>query len=286
LLPPMIRRRVSINNQLKPTRRDETLDAAAYPCTPLTSCNLHHSLLNSSARETTSRHSGNTAIEASHPKRPPFHHVLPCPLLSTRRAQTNPERKHFHLACQPRDQHPHPHFKLTTKQGIRLYHAPRLHHPACPGGAAAAISAAADLTPRRGRRADTFDHHHDDQHHRRLHQVGRDHQRFRLAHHLHDFCVCHRCDPWNHDHRRLNRRIDASCQPDCSSRRRQHGLGGSRVQRCGPQQHQSIPHSTRGQRVEMEPDSRFVRAGPCRQLRFQAHGELSFTTNREIPKDV
>lgn len=173
--------------------------------------------------------------------------------------KTNPERKHFHLACQPRDLHPHPHSKLTPKQGTRLYHAPRLHHPACPGGAAAAICAAADLTPCRGR-ADTFNHHHDDQHHRRLHQVGCDHQRLRLAGHLHDFCLCHRRDRWNHNHRRLSRRIDSSCQSDSSSRRRQHGLGGSGVQRCGPQQHQSIPRSTRGQRVEMEPDSRFVRA--------------------------
>lgn len=69
------------------TKRD-TLDTAAYPCTPLTSYNLHHSLLNTSARETTSRHSGNTAIQKSPmPKRRPFHHVLPCPLLPTRSAQ-------------------------------------------------------------------------------------------------------------------------------------------------------------------------------------------------------
>ena len=148
MLPPMAYRRVSVNKPIETDatrpRHSQSQDTAAYPCTPLTSCNLHHSSPNSSARETISRHSGNTAI-----------HILPkdghantsCSLLSTRIARKLTGRESTSTSRVNHATGVHiP--GLHQKQGIRLYHTLPLHHPACPGGAAAIN--AADLTSCRG----------------------------------------------------------------------------------------------------------------------------------------
>jgi hypothetical protein len=107
--------------------KQDTLDTAAYPCTPLTSCNLHHSLPNSSARETTLRHSANTVGNSESETQIPLKTTTStCPAIFfqqevrklTRRASTS-------TSCRPRDRHPHS--KLAPKQENQPHVAYTMH---------------------------------------------------------------------------------------------------------------------------------------------------------------